>query len=239
MIECCAEIECTHVAVFVQTLLCANFVQIERKTGLAMRVTHYLLYVLHFVRAGAKRRYYGITGVFAGQSDWQALEARKKNHKDKPVAWVKGCDESSLTISMLKTGLCVADALADEAKLTSQGYLKHGYHIVRGGPWCRKLLPYDDMHEIHAVDACTSRKAIMELRQFYPGGSLDLHLSGASYAKPAPTPAALHTDIAGPGFKALSLAAVPNRHRVAIAFVPRKRPSGKSGHAYRQSQNMW
>eukprot|EP00973_Karenia_brevis_P021002 2888107-Karenia_brevis.AAC.1 len=122
-----------------------------------------------------------------------------------------------------------------------------GGKLVRGGPWCRKVLPPEDLAELRAVSETKSRQSVLDLRKRFPGGSLDHHLAGQSYAVPIASPslssassssssasastsasssaASLGVEVTGPGFGCLCLASVPTRHKVAIAFLPRKRAS--------------
>jgi hypothetical protein len=193
------------------------------------RLGHYLLYELRFERGGATKKYFGITGVFDGQGDWAALQARKQHHESIPVAWVKGARADSLHIKLLSTGLSLPDALVDEARLTARMYQEEsGADLVRGGPWCRRVLPVEDKSEIEMTAALTSRAAVRECGRRSLNGSLAAHLAGRTYAAVGTSTSDDPTVVSGPGLAAVVFAA-PSAAAMPIAFLSQKRRSGKSG----------
>ena len=53
-----------------------------------------------------------------------------------------------------------------------------GESKARGGPWCRRALPPEDLSEAAAVATCTSRAAVRSLAaKAFSGGSLARHLA--------------------------------------------------------------
>jgi hypothetical protein len=197
------------------------------------------------VREKVKREYYGMAGVLVGQSDKQAANMRKKYHVEKTQAWMKGYDSGTMHIHILVTGLTMGSALMEEARITAKKYLELGYKSVRGGPWCRVHLPYDDLAEIDAVGKCKSADGVKSVARDYPGGSLDCHLSGKNYreAKP-PSNCAVSSSssthhvaslanggnscLSGPGLASMTLSAASSC-KVPLVHYPVKRPSGKPG----------
>jgi hypothetical protein len=57
-----------------------------------------------------------------------------------------------------------------------------GSTVVRGGPWCRKVLPEEDVCELGDCAGCASRAAVRALAKRRPAGSLTAHLECRSYA---------------------------------------------------------
>ena len=79
-----------------------------------------------------------------------------------------------------------------------------GESKARGGPWCRRALPPEDLSEAAAVATCTSRAAVRSLaaKAAFRGGSLACHLAQARFrgggknwrgAKRAAAPATFET----------------------------------------------
>jgi hypothetical protein len=123
----------------------------------------------------------------------------------RPTAWVKGCEAETLSIRALKTGLSLTAALAWEALLTAQCFVDQGKNSVRGGPWCRVVLPATDLKELKECAKATSVADVRRIADLFSEGSLALHLAGRPYA------------------------AVAKPSRGHVPCLPLKRPSGRSG----------
>ena len=111
-------------------------------------VLSYVVYQLSFLRDGIMLLYIGIAGVYSNQTVKAALAVRKAWHISMPKFWLKGMDPSSLSISEEQAGLSLQAALAEEARVTANKYHELGPSKVRGGPWVRKDLTYDDRMDI-------------------------------------------------------------------------------------------
>ena len=104
-----------------------------------------------------------------------------------------------------------------EARHTAAKFRELGKACVRGGPWCRRVLPPDDLAELRFVAGCSDAAAVQAYSEQHPRGSLAAHLAGRRYSSlRQPVPAV-----------AVSPAAASVR--VPIVVLPGRRPSGRSG----------
>ena len=126
--------------------------------------------------------YVGASSVLKGQSLRCAVAARKRYMQKVRVAWLNDVDVNGVQVEVIFPSLQKKDALIEEARLTAAEYLlSAGGDVVRGGPWCRKVLPNADKDEIRLVNACTSRAAVEQVAFDLSGGSLAYHLAGKTY----------------------------------------------------------
>lgn len=100
----------------------------------------------------------------------------------RPVAWVKGCVPGTLSIRALKTCLSMTAALSWEALLTARCFVARDSCAVRGGPWCRTVLPATDIRELTECADAASVAAVRRLADRCSHGSLAKHLAGGPYA---------------------------------------------------------
>ena len=70
-----------------------------------MRVDHVLLYLASCMHNAKLERYVGITGVLEDQSDDAAKLVRRSFHIKWQKAWLKGMDESTLSLQSMKTAV--------------------------------------------------------------------------------------------------------------------------------------
>jgi hypothetical protein len=199
-----------------------------------MPLSHFLVYRLTFRRDDFDLTYFGATGVYLGQTDRAALEQRRRFHREEPVCWLKGFDEQSLRMHVVKTNIRRrADALAAEAQATALECKSRGTQVVRGGPWCLRGLSAADRREIAMVSECQSMAGVQDLGRRLRGGSLAAHLAGDRYDRTSPSSAS-------PG-RALLPILVSSMKR-ASGRSCRSGPSGRSGksgvsgHSYRKTK---
>ena len=148
------------------------------------RVDHYLLYVLSCCVNGQDKEYIGITGVLPGQTDEVVKLVRRAWHLICQKKWIEGMDPASVHLSTSLTDLKLQDALIEEARLTAARYSeREGHKKVRGGPWCRRVLPPEDRAEVVSTLSCSSRDAVKAVAVAKPFGSLAQHLALKSYSK--------------------------------------------------------
>ena len=88
----------------------------------AKKVHHHLVYALDVEKDGEAWMYIGVTGVLDGQTDRQAIEARKRYHISHPVHCLKGFDPKSASIRVMKSGLTELTAYLDEASRLGKGH---------------------------------------------------------------------------------------------------------------------
>ena len=166
---------------------------------------------------GTGKTYIGITGVLDGQDDEEALQFRRQWHLKCPRKWLEGFARGSLAMAIVTTGLTEEAALMEEARHTAAKFGELGKECVRGGPWCRRALPPDDLAELRFVAGCSKTAAVMAYAEQHPRGSLAAHLSGRRYSslrQPVP---------------AVSLSPAAASARVPLVVLPGRRPSGRSG----------
>jgi hypothetical protein len=96
-----------------------------------LKVTHYIVYKLTCLLDGRQVEYYGSSGVLKGQSDKACSMQRKSWHILRPVYCLMGADKKSFKITVVKTGLTLDKALADEALLAARQYCE-SENLVRG-----------------------------------------------------------------------------------------------------------
>jgi hypothetical protein len=107
---------------------------------------------------------------------------------------------------------------------------------VRGGPWCRRVLPIDDLAEIHELRGRTSDAWIRNIAAWYPRGSLACHLKGECYRLPA--------NVTGARLNSFTFSTAPSSQPVVCFTSTKKRASrpgspgkpGKPGNHSRKSQ---
>ncbi len=93
----------------------------------------------------------------------------------------RSCDLNSLRLELLACDLTLSEALAEEALHASSMMASKGVQNVRGGPWCRCRLSFEDHREIAEVRKCRGRSALKPLEERYPVGSLAFHLQQRTY----------------------------------------------------------
>ena len=82
-----------------------------------------------------------------------ALRSRAERMVAKPVAWSSGHPGlADIGLEPLHRPRALDKALAMEAALIAQAWMKRP-RLVRGGPWCRRKLPEEDVREMTEVDA--------------------------------------------------------------------------------------
>lgn len=215
-------------------------------------VQHFLLYLLTGVVNGSTHSYYGITGVLRNQTDNAAASVRRKWHSLSPVKWLEGYVPGTLCIKVIKTGLSLPQALLEEAIVTASARTL----LTRGGPWCRKALPYDDRLEIKMVleakTAAAAAAGVKAVASQFPNGSLSKHLAGLSYGAPEVPKPALQASkkvtpvspkgpatvvVKDPSTKAIKLQK-PTKRRPPAALPPKqKAPGGKHKPGSRRTQS--
>jgi hypothetical protein len=184
----------------------------------------YILYAATCTERGVAKRYVGIAGVRKGCSARAALLERRSWHLKERVAWFRGCDMATLSLRLLNSGLSLQQALADEALETARLAAEKGKAHVRGGPWCRRTLPADDVKEMLAVGSCRGRSAVAALVKEWPTGSLAHHIQGLPFK----------ASVGGP---AKCILPVKRRSGRSGASSPSRR-SGVSGHVARTRKRM-
>ena len=80
------------------------------------------------------RRYWGMFKLRRNQTRHSAKCRRFKSHVERPVAWMKGCDASTLTMEVLGRQMHWQSALAEETILAANA-LADGGAPSRGGAW--------------------------------------------------------------------------------------------------------
>ena len=104
------------------------------------------------------RRYFGIFKIRANQTRESARLRRYQSHIERPVAWLKNCDASSMVMEAVGHPMRLADALVQEAIMIAAA-LEDGQGPVRGGPWAHPHLGENGRAEARAVGRLAGRAA--------------------------------------------------------------------------------
>ena len=159
----------------------------------------------------------GASAILKGQTLRLAVGVRKRNMQKLRVKWLEQEDLDNLDLEVVWPRLQKDAALVEEARLAAAEH-QSSETLARGGPWCRKVLPPEDLKEIRLVAACSSRAEVQALARRYPSGSLAYHLGGKSYREPCEEPIAQSSPVT-----------LPANAKGPLIITRRKRPSGRSG----------
>lgn len=196
-------------------------------------MVQYLVYKASFLtKKGSRRVYVGMT-TNAGARE----RALQKPGRLQP-AW---CNPIAHDLELQEVVLGVDSrvaALVLEAIVAAQRI--HGSpKLARGGPWCRPTLTARDGNEISAVAAGSDSRAVVQVLQQYPEGSLSQHVGNVKVKAQEPSSAAA----AGRGWQVGCQVRSRGLQKAVrdAGLVQRKRTSGrpgKSGHQERTRKGL-